>query len=135
VATKKSVGRKKQTKKASHKAFNLVPYLKQKLRRISYQFPPRKEAIKKARVSRGLYECAKCNGHFRHGEFQLDHVNPVDDPHTGFVSWDDYISRLFVAVDLWQILCTQCHAAKTLYENEIRKQIRQEKKKDEDNDI
>ncbi len=137
VATKKK-GEKKKVKRASKKkklSFSLEHFLKQKLRRISYQFPPRKEAIVKARISRGLYRCAKCEGEFRHGDFQLDHIVPVDNPHTGFTNWDDYISRLFVDVDGWQILCTGCHQAKTLYEQEIRKQVKQEKKKDVDEDI
>lgn len=123
-------------RKKAKKSFHLLHWLKQKLRRISYQYPARKEAITKARIGRGLYKCAKCEGIFKHGEFNLDHINPVDDPHTGFTTWDNYVSRLFVDVDGWQILCTQCHNTKTAYEQEIRKQIKQEKKKeDEDTDI
>jgi 5-methylcytosine-specific restriction endonuclease McrA len=120
---------------ASKKIFKLEHWLKQKLRRISYQYPARKEAIVKARISRGLYKCAKCEGHFRQGEFNLDHIEPVDNPHVGFIGWDDYISRLFVDVDGWQILCTQCHNTKTQFEAEIRKQAKKDKKKSEGDDI
>lgn len=115
------------------KPINLQHWLVQKIRRISYQFPSRKEAIKKARVARGQYKCAQCGGIFKHGEFQLDHVDPVIDPHTGFTNWDDFINRMFCDVDGWQILCKEtCHKYKTQRENEIRKLIKKENKKEEE---
>lgn len=112
--------------------FKLEHWLKQKLRRISYQYPSRKEAIVAARVSRGVYKCAKCEGHFRQGEFQLDHIHPVDNPHYGFLDWNDYIARLFVDIDGWQILCRSCHNIKSGMEQEIRRQVKREKKKEDD---
>lgn len=130
ISKRKKEKEKKKTK--AKKSFNIEHWLKQKLRRISYQYPSRKDAIVKARVERGRYKCAKCEGIFKQGEFNLDHIEPVDNPHTGFIGWDDYISRLFVDVDGWQILCSGCHNVKSQYEQEIRKQAKREKKKEED---
>lgn len=108
---------------------NLQHWLKQKLRRISYQFPERKEAIRSARVARGKYKCAMCKGeNFGPKEIQLDHIHPVIDPHVGFVDWNTYIDRLFCDVSMWQILCRPCHNTKTDMENLVRDEVKRESK-------
>jgi 5-methylcytosine-specific restriction endonuclease McrA len=108
-------------------------WLTQKLRRLSYSWPPRKEAIKEARVSRGKYKCHSCSGeNFGPKEIQLDHTIPVIDPHTGFTTWDDYIERLFCDSDNFKILCIECHKAKTFRENLIRKSVKTENSPDDD---
>lgn len=107
-------------------------WLTNKLRRLSYQWPPRREAISKARLERGVYLCNTCGGHFGPKEIQLDHIKPVVDEETGFVDWDTYIERLFCSADGFQVLCKTCHDAKTFLEKEIRIQVKREKRKDED---
>lgn len=114
---------------------NLRNFLTNKLRRLSYQWSPRKEAIKKARIERGVYVCAICEGKFGPKEIQLDHKIPVIDEEVGFVDWNTYIERLFCAEENFQVLCKPCHETKTFFEQEIRKQVKQEKRQDEDDDI
>lgn len=109
---------------------NFRPWLINKLRRLSYQWPARKEAIKKARIERGKYKCATCEGIFGPKEIQADHIEPVIDPHTGFVDWNTYIDRLFCDTDLYQILCKGCHTIKSSFENYIRDDIKKEKNND-----
>ncbi len=119
--------KKKRNKKTSKKksSINLEHYLKQKLRRISYQWPPRKAAIVKGRVSRGKYRCSSCQGdNFGPKEIQLDHTIPVIDPHEGFTTWDNYINRLFCDVDGFSIMCIECHKIKTFRENQVRKIVK-----------
>lgn len=60
----------------------LFPWLRPKLRRLSYMWPERKDAKINARVSRGQYECAHCKEEgitelWGPKEFSLDHVEPV----------------------------------------------------------
>jgi 5-methylcytosine-specific restriction endonuclease McrA len=107
-------------------------WLTNKLRRLSYQWPPRKEAISRARLERGIYLCNSCQGKFGPKEIQLDHIYPVVDEEIGFVDWNTYIDRLFCHVDGFQVLCKTCHGAKTFLEQEIRKQVKQEKKREDD---
>lgn len=95
-------------------------------------WPPRKEAISKARTERGIYKCAICDGSFGPKEIQLDHINAVVDEETGFIDFNTYIDRLFCGVDGFQVLCRQCHQAKTFFEQEIRKQVKKEKTKEEE---
>ncbi len=123
----------KATKKKARP--NLRHFLTNKLRRISYQWPPRKEAIRKARIERGVYRCAICEGQFGPKEIQLDHKIPVIDEELGFINWDTYIERLFCDEDNFQVLCKPCHETKTYLESEIRKQVKREKIDKEEGDI
>jgi 5-methylcytosine-specific restriction endonuclease McrA len=108
-------------------------FLTNKLRRISYQWPDRKKAIKDARVARGKYRCNSCLGeNFGPKDIQLDHIIPVIDEEMGFIDWNTYIERLFCEVDNFQVLCKPCHSAKTFFEQEIRKQVKRENKKEEE---
>jgi 5-methylcytosine-specific restriction endonuclease McrA len=111
---------------------NLRHFLTNKLRRISYQWAPRKQAIVNARVERGVYKCASCEKLFGPKEIQLDHKIPVVDEEVGFTDWNTYIERLFCDVDNFQVLCIPCHEAKTFFEQEIRKQVKREKIDDEE---
>lgn len=121
--------------KSKKKSPNLRNWLTNKLRRLSFQWPPRQQAIRNARIERGIYKCASCKGQFGPKEIQLDHIVPVIDEEIGFVDFNTYIDRLFCAEENFQVLCKPCHETKTFFEQEIRKQVKQDKKKDEDDDI
>ena len=101
-----------------------------KLRSASYRWKYRSEAIKKARVSRGMYRCAMCGRKdLKKGDYAVDHVNPV----VSLEGWDGnldiYIRRMLVKTDGWQILCKEpCHDLKTQTEVQIRKMHRERRK-------
>lgn len=104
------------------------------LRAASNRWPPKFEVKKKARTERGVYTCAgyKRKSHSvpasikekdkRVNNVAVDHIYPVIDPSTGFVSWDNAIERLFVEAEHYQILCRDCHALKTSDERKLRKE-------------
>lgn len=105
------------------------------LRRASFRWPPRGEAMKQARVERGLYQCALCPGRFKTKEVKLDHINPVvpivrEAVSTGGGSLDlgSYVHRMFPEASGFQVLCEGCHLDKTARECEARAQIRRERK-------
>lgn len=100
---------------------DLKTFLIWQLRKISYRFPARTQALAKARVDRGLYKCAHCTNIFGPRDVQVDHILPVVDPAKGWVSWDDYITRMFCGPEQMQILCKPCHKIKTDAENKGRK--------------
>jgi len=110
------------------------------LRRLSYKWPPRQAAFRKAQVSftefkrrpginphtisvrvRNFYRCGICNLVFTRKQVSADHRIPVVDPKRGFVSWDVYISRLFCDVSNFQIICDEDHDDKTNRERKLRK--------------
>ena len=95
------------------KSPDIQKWLIPKLRRISLQWKPRAKALKEARVARGRYECAVCYCVSGPKDVDLDHVNPVIDPVTGFVDWNSYIERLFAEDSGFQVLCKPCHHKKT----------------------
>ena len=89
------------------------------LRKGSLWNPSRKEAMRRARVSRGYYQCAHCCAVFHVKEIHVDHIIPVV-PLKGFDDWNGYIARLFCDESGLQILCVSCHKKKTDRENELR---------------
>lgn len=104
------------------------------LRNASIRWPARNEALKSARVDRGDYKCAMCQDIFGRNEVHLDHILPVVDTKEGFTTWDSYINRLFCEPSGYQVLCTSCHDAKTLLEDNLRtnsRQVERERKKSE----
>lgn len=104
--------------------------MKWTLRKASYRWPPRYEAVKLARVGKGVYQCrGGCKKQLKTGEFKVDHINPVVNPRLGFTTWDEYIRRMFCKARGYQVLCKECHDEKTKKENEIRRKVRSRKAK------
>ena len=101
------------------------------LRAASRRWPPKFKALKEAFVGRKTnkktgklamhYKCAKCKKHFVATDVQVDHVLPVVDPKVGFVSWDDFINRIFCEIENLQVMCKPCHKVKTEEEKLERK--------------
>lgn len=110
---------------------NLKRFLIPVLRRATYRWPARSEALKDSRKERNSYECAICKDRFKNDEVVLDHIVPVVDPKLGFTDWDDYINRMFPEKEGFQVLCNDCHDIKTELEDEMRKHFTKERKKSE----
>lgn len=99
------------------------------LRRATYRWKERGEALKSARIERGLYKCASCFQDFKAKEVQLDHIYPVVDPKIGWIDWNTFIQRLFVFKEGWQVLCKTCHDEKTMLEDALRHAFSKKKRK------
>ena len=81
-----------------------------------------------ARVGRNQYLCKACKIIVTGKEIKVDHIDPVT-PVTGWVSLDDFVTRLKVALDKMQALCKDCHDTKSRNENEIRRTSKKNKKR------
>jgi 5-methylcytosine-specific restriction endonuclease McrA len=110
------------------KRSNLKSFIINSLRRATYRWPPRGDALKCSRKEKGLYECAHCKEFFKNKEICLDHIVPVVDPKTGFTTWDDYIEKMFPEKEGFQVLCRRCHDVKTGLEDEMRKYYNKKRK-------
>lgn len=102
------------------------------LRRASYRWPGRYQAMKDAHKGRNQYECAECKKIFTRKEVQLDHIESVV-PINGFKNgeafdFDEFIDRLLVDKEGFQVLCKEDHMIKTQAEQEIRKHQKKLKK-------
>ena len=105
------------------------------LRRATFRWPHRYNAQKNARMERGIYECKECGAPCKPKEFILDHIEPVVPVEEGFTTWDNYINRMFVGEDGYQVLCHLCSEAKTSIEDSLRAEynrLRKDKKKEEE---
>ena len=103
------------------KVFNFKAYIVSVLRRASYRNPQRSEALKRARIDRNSYMCTECLKLFPRKGIAIDHKEPVVRT-TGWVSFDDFITRLFCGVDGLQVLCKEDHKRKTQVENKLRRE-------------
>lgn len=107
-------------------------FIKGGLRSVSQRWPDKYECLNDAfagkqicRVSGRLgnhYRCSNCNRDYAARFVQVDHIEPIVDPVVGFVDWNTIIERMFCTKDKLQILCKECHAAKTASERETAKQ-------------
>ena len=117
------------TKKKDYNAINKDPEAFEKfkhnfvirhLRLATYKWPFKHMAKSLQRLDRGLYKCQSCQKAFGPKEIHVDHIEPIVNI-TGFISWDEYINKLFVTTDKMQVLCIQCHEAKSMVERSLKK--------------
>lgn len=101
-------------------------WLKTKLRRLSRFWPPATEALNKAKVAPGRFQCASCDGVFKRDEVHRDHIEPAEPP-AGLTSTLELFERLFCFADGYQILCISCHNEKSALEGERRRSARKNK--------
>lgn len=109
-------------------------FAKGALRRASLMWKPISECRRLARVERGLYLCAICKGHFPAKQTQVDHRESVISVTEGWQGWDTYIERLFCDVENLDLLCKNCHEAKTTMEVQMRAFSRKKRKEEETED-
>jgi len=96
------------------------------LRKFSRFWYPSRVVFQKARIARGMYQCAVCSKIVSTKEIKIDHIEPVV-PINGFTNWDDLISRLFCEESGLQAICKDCHKIKTDKENSDRRRLKKEK--------
>jgi len=124
------------------------------LRRASYRWKPRTAVKKAAKVATASYTCKECNlvcytgkreiegklleelealnKPYKKQKVHVDHIAPIV-PITGFVNgsefdFNEYIENMYCEEDALQILCTDCHKAKTEVEDVLRREIKKDKK-------
>lgn len=105
-------------------------FIKGLLRKGTTRWPQKYEVLNAAKRGKQInqetgrvaehYQCAECHSVFPAKLVVVDHISPVV-PLTGFVSWDDVISRMFCGADGLQVLCKSCHSVKTKAENAERR--------------
>lgn len=95
-------------------------FIKSALRGASNRWAPKHNARKAARTARNRYCCALCHATVGNKDIAIDHINPVVDPVRGFVSWDEYIARMFCEQDGFRAICRSCHDKVTADQRLIR---------------
>lgn len=103
-------------------------FVKSALRSASQRWPPKYSCLSEACTGQKInpksgrlakhYKCNACNNDFPAKEVQVDHINPIIDPVTGFTTWDEVVNNMFCERENLQVLCTTCHKAKTKEEKE-----------------
>lgn len=74
------------------------------------------------------FKCNSCGEFFKDKEIDVDHMDPVVNPDTGWIDYNDFIERLFCQADRLQVLCKPCHKAKTSKDIKTLAKTRRERK-------
>ncbi len=107
------------------------------LRKASMYWKPKGVALKESRDGKMIHpetgrerivcKCSHCGKRDFENKMKVDHIDPVV-PVDGFndnlflnINWSEYIERMFVEVDGYQVLCKECHDLKTKKETDERK--------------
>lgn len=101
------------------------------LRGAFRRYPPKQQCIEKAftgikknpKTGRMCkhYRCSSCKEEFPRKEVVADHIKPIVDPKKGFIDFNTWIVRGFVALKALQCMCKGCHKVKTNEERTKRK--------------
>ena len=69
-------------------------------------------------LKRVKFTCEICGAKdLKSTQVELDHTIPIVSPVTGFIGWNEYISRMFVDEQDYKLLCIPCHLLKTSLED------------------
>ncbi len=95
-------------------------FIRSALRSAFMRWAPKHEAKRLSKIAYNQYECAECSGVFANKEVEVDHIVPAGTLKT----YDDlplFVERMFCEAEGFQVLCKDCHQAKT---NQERKNAR-----------
>jgi 5-methylcytosine-specific restriction endonuclease McrA len=72
------------------------------------------------------YHCAKCKNVFQRKEVQIDHISPMIPVGVSPVNMtlEEVYRRCWVLSGQLQVLCKECHSAKSKIENKARREIK-----------
>jgi hypothetical protein len=72
------------------------------------------------------WDCHQCGKAFPSNEIQVDHIDPIIPLHMHYskVSFELFYVRCWCSTDNLQVLCLQCHKAKSKLESAERKKYR-----------
>ncbi len=98
------------------------------LRRGTYKWPPRNQALKDAKAGRNQYRCALCppTKLYANKDKELDHVNPVQRVDAVWDGLENVADRLYGDKGQWQVLCKPHHKEKSARENTLRAEARRQ---------
>lgn len=120
---------------------NLKTWLVPKLRNISRMWPEKNACVQAAKVQvqigfykngnpeyKMLFKCAQCEELYDRQNVHVDHKDPIVGI-DGFNDWNEFLAKMFCEIDKLQVLCIDCHKAKSFLEVQLRKEQRKLKKK------
>lgn len=113
----------KLIRSAIRRSFARTEVVRELLNANKRKVPRFKKDGDRHKVDQVQHLCNICKG-WKPGKAAVDHIEPVIDTDTGFVDWNTYIGRVFCKRQNLQVVCNDCHQAKTNKEREKRNTIK-----------
>ena len=105
--------------------------LRSAIRKVWMYSALRREVLARARVSRGVYKCEKCNKLVDNKNIEVDHINPATPSH-GLETQEDWgyfiWNLLFISSDKLMAMCETCHQEKTNLDRAVSKEVKKKLK-------
>lgn len=109
-------------------------FIKSALRNKSRRWKPVYDCLKDAQTEKKInkrtgklamhFLCAECHNDFPAKLVAVDHINPIVPIDMHVLDWNVVISNLFCEKSGLQVLCKDCHTAKTNEENAQRRALK-----------
>lgn len=104
---------------ALRRTFSRSPIVQEVMKTVRRERPWYKKDGTLASKPRVEFKCSVCNSWHMGKNIQVDHRDPVVDPHIGFIDWNTFIERLFCEAHNLDLICKDCHKIKTDHEKSI----------------
>lgn len=95
-------------------------FIRSALRSAFQKWPPKHDAKLAAKVEYNTYVCAHCDKWYGSSQVQVDHIKPCGSLKS-FRDLPEFVENMFCEEDGFQVLCKDCHQAKTNAERDERK--------------
>jgi len=108
---------------AIRRTFARAPVKQEVLKAVRKEFPKHRKDGSRAKKDAVCYLCNVCKKYVGSTKVSVDHIIPVVSPE-GFVDWNTFVDRLYCGSENLQVICDDCHKAKTKEENRLRREMR-----------
>lgn len=102
-----------QIRGAIRRQFSRSPVVREVLMKVRREVPKFNKDGSRAKKDAVQYQCGTCGQWTKSTAVAVDHIAPVIAVETGFVDWNDFVSRLFCGPENLQVICDPCHNTKT----------------------
>jgi 5-methylcytosine-specific restriction endonuclease McrA len=109
---------------ALRRVFSRSPVIREVLTRVRREIPRYNKDGSRAKKDAVQYLCNVCNEYVGSTKIAVDHISPVVSVEDGFIDLNTFRERLFCNASNLQVICDECHNAKT-QEERIKRLLKQ----------
>ena len=109
---------------AIRRTFARAPVKQEVLKAVRKEFPKYNKDGTRSKKDAVCYLCNVCKEYKGSTHVSVDHIIPVVSVEEGFVDWNVFVERLYCGKENLQVICEECHKAKTKRERDERNRLK-----------